>query len=526
MELLVNWLIGFLIYNIIYGASTWQLYKKAGRKSWEAFVPFYNFWIGLELIQRPKWWIILFFTPIVAPIMWWVYWVDFGRSFGKRTWTDAILMILTVGLYAFYLNYIEKPDYEGPEARKGTFIAALLFAIVLATLVHTWFIQPMVVPTGSMENTIKIGDALFVDKMSYGVRVPFTPIGLPFSEFINRKAYVDKARLPYMRLPGWSDLKSNDIVVFSYPADSIFDAIDRKDAYVKRLVGMPGDSVQFKEGELYVNGKLFVPKKDALVQHRYRVTTSNVFSQELLYQEYGLLPDVDYGFWPNGYMGIASKEGEQYNYMFKALTPEMAEKFKSNPQITIERFFTPEEVKESQYFHNSNKLDSANSFPVDRNWNQDFYGPYYVPKKGDVVKLDKSNIELYKRIIRNYEHHDLKVEGDKIFIDGKEANQYTIEQDYFFMSGDNRNQSLDSRYFGPVPENHIIGRPILVWANMNGMFEPAPKKFIWSRFMTSINNDNPDKKSYLVYVLIGLGAFFAWDYYRIKKKKQKEKEGN
>src|SRR5690554_1498799 len=250
MEVLFNWLIAFIIYNLLYGASTWQLYKNAGRKASEAFVPFYNFWIGLELIKRPKWWIILFFTPIVAPIMWWVYWVDFGRAFGKRTWTDAILMIVTIGLYSFYLNYVVKPDYEGPEERKSTFIAALVFAIVLATLVHNWLIQPMVVPTGSMENTIRIGDALFVEKISNGVRVPMTPIGIPFSEFINRKLFVDKARLPYMRLPGWRKIQSNDIVVFNYPTDSAFSAIDRKDAYVKRLVGMPGDSVEFDNSVL------------------------------------------------------------------------------------------------------------------------------------------------------------------------------------------------------------------------------------------------------------------------------------
>ncbi len=512
--ILLYWLIGFFIYQIVYGASTWQLYKNAGRKAWEAFVPFYNIWIGLDLIKRPKWWIILFFTPIVAPIMWFVYWVDFARSFGKRTWTDAILMIVTLGLYSFYLNYIEKPAYEGPEERQGTFIAALIFAVVLATLVHTWLIQPMVVPTGSMENTIKIGDALFVDKISYGVRVPFTPIGIPFSEFINRNAYVDKARLPYMRLPGWSKLKANDIVVFSYPADSLYDAIDRKDAYVKRLVGMPGDSIQYKQGELYVNGKLFVPKKDALVQHRYRVITKNMFSPELLYQEYGLLQNIDYSIDP--------RQRDPYIYEFKALTNDMVQKFRLNPNVKIEPFYTDEGVKESQGFHNSSKIDSANSFPIDRNWNQDYYGPYYIPKKGDVVKLDKSNIELYRRIIRNYEGNKLKVDGDKIFVNDKETNEYTIQQDYFFMSGDNRNQSLDSRFFGPVPETHIIGRPILVWANFNGMFEPAPKKFIWNRWMTSINNDNPNKKSYGIYVLIALIAFFTWDYFRIKKKKQKE----
>ncbi len=517
MELLFNWLIAFILYNLIYGASTWQLYKKAGRKAWEAFIPFYNFWIGLDLIKRPKWWIILFFTPIVAPLMWWVYWVDFGRAFGKRTWTDAILMILTVGLYSFYLNYVEKPDYEGPEERKGTFIAALIFAIVLATLVHTWFIQPMVVPTGSMENTIKIGDALFVDKMSYGVRVPFTPIGIPFSEFINRKAFVDKARLPYMRLPGWRDLKANDIVVFNYPTDSAFSAIDRKDAYVKRLVGMPGDTIEFDDAVLKINGKPFIPKKDSWVQHSYLIISKIPFSAQLMYETYGLLDGTDFV--------VIGRSENQYSYIFKALTQQMAEEFKKNPNvISVEQKITPKGQKDERFYRDG-KIDSTYTiFPLDKNWNQDNYGPLYIPKKGDVVKLDKNTITEYYNIIKNYEHNDLKIEGDKILINGKETGQYEIKQDYFFMIGDNRNQSLDARFFGFVPEENIIGRPIFVWANMNGMFEPAPKKFIWSRFMTSINNDNPDKKSYGIYVLIALVAFFTWDYFRIKKKKQQEKK--
>ena len=187
MEILIYWLIAFVVYNIIFGASTWLLYKNAGRKAHEAFIPFYNFWIGLTLIERPKWWIILFFTPIVAPIMWVVFWVDFARCFGKRTIPTAILMIITIGLYAFYLNYVEKPEYTGPEERKSTVIAALLFAVVLATLVHTWLVQPMVVPTGSMENTIRIGDALLLKKLAMASE--FLSL---LSEFLSQNLSIEK----------------------------------------------------------------------------------------------------------------------------------------------------------------------------------------------------------------------------------------------------------------------------------------------------------------------------------------------
>ncbi|HUH35365.1 MAG TPA: signal peptidase I [Moheibacter sp.] len=514
MDILLNWLIAFLIYNLIYGASTWQLYKNAGRKSSEAFIPFYNFWIGLTLIQRPKWWIILFFTPIVAPIMWVVYWVDFGRSFGKRTWTDAILMILTIGLYAFYLNYVEKPAYEGPEERKSTLIAALLFAIVLATLVHTWLLQPMVVPTGSMENTIRIGDALFVDKVSYGVRIPITPIGIPFSEFINRKAYVDQARLPYMRLPGWSKLKANDIVVFNYPTDSAFSAIDRKDNYVKRLVGMPGDTISFEESVLKINGKVFQPKKDAWVQNNYVVETKVPFSAQVMYESFSLLEGVDYG--------LKARSNNHFTYQFSALTKEMATQLKNNPNVIKVEQLISKTKDEKKYA--DGRIDSTYTiFPLDKDWNQDNYGPLYIPKKGDQIQLTQDNITQYYNLIKNYENHDLKIEGDQFWIDGQKTNQYTVEQDYFFMIGDNRNQSLDARFFGYVPEDHIIGRPVLVWANFNGMFEPAPKKFIWERWMTSINNDNPDKTSYRYYALIALIVFFGWDYFRVKKNKDKKK---
>lgn len=518
MDLLIYWLLAFIIYNIIYGASTWKLYENAGIKSWKAFVPFYNFWIGLGLIERPKWWIILMFTPIVGPIMWLVYWVDFGRCFGKRTWTDAILMMVTVGLYAFYLNYVEKPAYEGPEERKGTFIAALLFAVILATLVHTWLIQPMVVPTGSMENTIRIGDALFVEKVSYGVRVPITPIGVPFSEFINRKFFVDKARLPYMRLPGWRDIKANDIVVFNYPTDTMFTAIDRKDAYVKRLVGMPGDTVEIDESVLKVNGKEFIPKKDSWVQHAYTVVSKVPFSSQLLYEEFEVLHGVDYH--------LEARGENFYTYSFKALTQEMAQRFEQNPNvISVEQNISPKGHQDRREYRDGRVDSTYTIFPLDKIWNQDNYGPLYIPKKGDVIQLNKDNITQYYNLIKIYENNDLKIDGDKILINGEESDSYQIKQDYFFMVGDNRNQSLDGRFFGYVPEENIIGRPILVWANMNGMFEPAPKKFIWSRFMTSINNDNPDKKSYGIYVLIALIAFFTWDYYRVKKKKKKESEG-
>lgn len=519
MDLMIYWLIGFIIFNLIFGAITFNLYSLAGKKSWQAFVPFYNVWVGLDIIQRPKWWIILFYLPIVGPIFWLIFFVDLGDSFGKIELKDKIIMVLTLGLYTAYLNYAEKPKYIGPEKRKSTIVSALLFAIVLATLIHNWFIQPMIVPTGSMENTIKIGDALFVEKVSYGARVPITPLGIPYSEFINRKLYLDDVRLPYMRLPGWRDLKANDIVVFNYPTDSVFHAIDRKDAYVKRLVGMPGDSVRISNGILYVNGQKFIPKKDALVQHRFRVVTKTPFSDRILYDDFGLLRH-DYR---------VEQAGNQYIYIFEGLNDQIVSAFKRNTNVVSVDQVSNHVGEKAERIRANGTIDSTYTiFPVNKNWNEDQYGSLYIPKKGDVVTINQETLPQYINVIRRYEQNDIKVDSAngkfEVSINGEKTNQYTIKQDYFFMMGDNRNQSLDARFFGYVPEDHIIGRPVLVWMNANGMFEPAPKKFLWDRAFTSINNDNPDKKSYGIYVLLALIGWLGFDFYKDRKRRKEAKK--
>ncbi|WP_312922106.1 signal peptidase I [Empedobacter brevis] len=528
MHVLIYWLIGFIIANLIFGAATWKLYKNAGKQAIQAYVPFLNIWKGLEIIHRPKWWIILFYLPIVGPIFWLVFFVDLGDSYGKIETKDKVIMVLTLGLYIFAVNYSDHPKYLGPEKRKPTFVSSLIFALVLATLVHNWFIQPMIVPTGSMENTIKIGDALFVEKVSHGARVPMTPIGIPFSEFIYRDGFIDKARLPYMRIPGWRELKSNDIVVFNYPTDSIYNAIDRKDAYVKRLVGLPGETVQIRNGVLYVNDKKFIPKKDAQVQHAYKVTTKVPFSDKLLYDNFGINP-LGGDQIKNDYDIIKSEDG-RLEYYFKGLTDTHVATMKSNSNvISIEPTLAPVGYKRQIFDRRKNAIDSTNTiFPVNKNWNEDQYGPLYIPKKGDIVDVNKETLAQYINIIRKYEHNNLRVDSANgkfdVFINGQQTNTYEIKQNYYFMMGDNRNQSLDARFFGYVGEDHVIGRPIMVWANMNGMFEPtAPKKFIWNRFFTSINNDNPDKTSYGIYVLIALIGWIGYDVVKARKEKKKNK---
>lgn len=495
-----DWIIFFVIVQIIHFAGTWQLYVKAGRKAWEAAIPVYNAVVMLDIMKRPKWWVILLFLPIISPIMIMVMWVDFIRSFGKRGIGDALLVIVTLGFYIYYLNYVEKPDYTGPEERKETVISALLFAVVLATIVHTYFIQPMIIPTGSMENTMKIGDALFVSKNVYGTRLPNTPVSVPFSDLFSRNLFIEKLQLPYTRLPGWSKVKKNDIVVFNFPADSIYKPIDRKDNYVKRCVGEPGDVIEVKDGELFVNNEKFVPKNDALLQHSASIQFSNQLSPKFLTEEYGLV-STDYQ--------VSAFEGG-YQYDFYGVTDEMYEQLKGLPNAI-----------QAKWIKQPKGTAARGIYPKGEKWNTDNYGPITVPAKGMTIDLtDMENLVKYIDVIKKYEGQNLLVRDKKLQIDGKEVSSYTFDQDYYFMMGDNRHNSLDSRFFGFTPQTHIIGKPIFLWANLNQVFGFEPKSgWHWDRWFTVPNNGNPNKTSYLWIGGILLAVFFGWEFFFKKKKK-------
>ena len=495
-----GWFVFFIIVQIIHFLGTWKLYVAAGKKAWEAAVPIYNAWVLLDIIKRPKWWIILLFLPIISPIMIMILWVDFIRCYGKRGLGDALLVIFTLGFYIYYLNYVEKPKYTGPGERKETFISAILFAVILATIIHTYFIQPMIVPTGSMENTIKIGDALFVSKNAYGTRIPNTPIAVPFADLFSRNLFVEKAQLPYERIPGWQKVKKNDIVVFNFPADSIYAPLDRKDNYVKRCVATPGDIVQVKNGELFINNEKFVAKNDAQLQTSYLLISKTAFSPKLLKEDLDQT-ETDYK---------VSRIQQGFAYEFAGLTEEMAQQLKNNPNvISIEKIIAPEGEA------------AFGVFPKGAPWNADWYGPLQVPKKGMTIDLNIETLGNYIDVIKKYEGKNIVVSDGKLTIDGKPADKYTFEHDYYFMMGDNRHNSWDSRFFGFVPDTHIIGKPFFTWANFNQLAGFEPKNgWHFERWFTVPNNGNPNKTSYLWVGVVLLVIFFGWDFFFKKKKKK------
>ena len=227
---LTQWLIFVIVIQGIHFLATWKLYVKSGKKAWQALVPVYNAIILMEIINRPKWWVILLFIPIINLLMFPILWVETIRSFGRNSNQDTILVIATLGFYIFYLSYTQQLTYIEnrslkPRTAAGEWVSSIAFAIIAATLVHTYFMQPYTIPTSSLEKTLLIGDFLFVSKFHYGARIPMTTVAAPMVHdtlpLVKTKSYLKFPQLPYMRLPALQKIKRNDIVVFSWPVDTV-----------------------------------------------------------------------------------------------------------------------------------------------------------------------------------------------------------------------------------------------------------------------------------------------------------------
>src|SRR5690606_12906978 len=273
---LTEWILFFLVIQVIHFLGTWKLYIKAGRKPWEAAVPVYNAVVLMQIINRPKWWVILLFIPIVNLIMFPVVWVETLRSFRKNTIKDTMLAVVTLDFYIYYVNYFENVTHRPDRSLKPTTeacetVSSILFAVVVATIIHSYFIQPFTIPTSSLEKTLLEGDFLFVSKVNYGARTPQTTVALPMvhdtSPFANVKPYTKFPQLPARRFPGFERPVHNDIMVFNWTADTLYQFFDRSNRradkpmdkrsnYVKRTVGLPGDDLEIKDGIVYINDEV------------------------------------------------------------------------------------------------------------------------------------------------------------------------------------------------------------------------------------------------------------------------------
>ena len=561
----IEWFIFFLVIQVIHFAGTWKLYLRANRKAWEAAIPIYNAVILMKIINRPKWWVILLFIPVINQLMFPILWIETARSFGFNKRKDTALVLLTLGFYLFFINYATNSTYKlnrslKPRTALGEWVSSIAFAIIAATLVHTYVMQPYTIPTSSLEKTLLVGDYLFVSKFHYGARVPTTTIATPMlhdsiptaiiSEK-NTKSYLNKPLLPYLRIPGFQKIKRNDIVVFNWPVDTLvhwmdpskgtdFKPLDKKTNYVKRCVGIAGDTLEVRDGYVYINGKQNILPDRAKLQFYNRVYSEKGLSTQKLLRytdkEFERKFIINFSsqsqfekviryavnnpkkIKDNEFIITTSDEGvpqwiiNGYRLDIKEIstkirkaniTDEIAAKLRKDSEVdSVVKVINPKGNKGNNMFPQATNLS----------WNTDNYGPIYIPKKGTTVPLNMNSIPFYERIIEDYENNQLEVIGEHIFVNGKKSTSYTFKQDYYWMMGDNRQNSLDARSWGYVPFDHVVGKPVLIWFSIN------EGKIRWERLFTTVGG-NGEPVSYLMYFLIAVAGYIGYSFLRKNKKK-------
>lgn len=484
-------------------------------------------------------------------------------------WTGYYLSFLFIALVfdSYILKYIPWSFWKRSKNKSFKQIMewadAIGFALVAVYFINTFFFQNYQIPSSSLEKSLLVGDFLLVSKMSYGTRSPMTPLSFPLAQHtlpvLDTKSYIEKPQVNYQRFTGTGSIERGDIVVFNFPTgdtvalkqqaqdyyslihqdprgreglwtdkakygDIVYRPVDRRENYVKRCIGLPGETIELKDDEVYINGhKIEDPQN---MQLMYYVQTDGSLISAKLFEELGISKDdylpnsnrenptsliqkpmnsdlggvnqqeINYQFYNDSLrltkLGFKAKDNSFGTVYLLPLTKEMVSKLEN-------KSFVLSVVKEKEYIeerelNNGKILDVPFYYPLgfSTGWTRDAYGPLWIPKKGETITFDKDveyKVATYERAIKNYEHNDFKYENGKIYINGKEAQSYTFKYNYYFMMGDNRHNSADSRSWGFVPEDHIVGSPLFVWLSLDkdkGWFDG---KIRWNRIFSSVKRD-------------------------------------
>jgi len=421
---------------------------------------------------------------------------------------------------------------KNPAVRKVMeWVDAIVFALIAVYFINTFFFQNYQIPTSSLEKSLLVGDFLFVSKLSYGPRAPITPLSFPLAQhtmpIVGGKSYIEKPQWKYRRLKGFGEVKRNDIVVFNFPTgdtvatnmesvdyyvlsaynangsegiksdrrtygEIVYRPVDRRENYVKRCIGLPGETLEMRNDSVFIDGS-FLPNPK-LSQHNYFIQTDGSEISSKVFSEIGInrddyvaqdmsgqarMQDLAYADSMSmanlGLKDVSGNKGMLYYSI--PMTDEMVEKMRSKP-------FVWNVIKESE------PAGSSLYYPLDyqQGWTRDTFGPLWIPKKGSTITFDTDadyKVAAYERCIKNYEGNDFNYRDGKVYINGQETNSYTFTMDYYFMMGDNRHNSADSRVWGFVPEDHVVGQPLLIWLSLEKDKTWLNGKIRWNRLFRS-----------------------------------------
>ncbi len=499
------------------------VFPKVGVEAWKGWVPGLNLFEMAGAVGRKKshaWWMLF---PIVNIFIFAALIIDLARSFGKHSFLHHFLAVVGAPFYAIWLGLQKENQFSGPvltheqeyysklksaEEKKDAkalskltannpykktalreWSESIIFAVFAAAFIRMFLIEAYMIPTSSMEGSLKVGDFLFVSKAHYGVRLPMTFVMIPLLHNqipgLGVESYLKSPSFKYTRLPKFQSVHRNEPFVFNWPVgDSVYMApdraftvdqvrrepfikqmirnaklitrpVDKKDHYIKRCVGIPGDSLKIVNRQLFINN---IPSPNPEhMQFRYIINSRTSQLNQRKLDELGL--NLDESSAQSGYF-IDSTQKSKIQGM--------------DSSIFIQLVPTDRGQKLFPY-----------DTPLSEGWTVDNYGPIYIPKAGTTTPLNLENLSLYTRVITVYERNKLDVKDGKIFVNGIEANSYTFKMDYYWAMGDNRHNSEDSRSWGFVPEDHIVGKPLFIWfSTKNGKMSNGIN---WSRLFTSAN---------------------------------------
>ena len=592
---MIPWLLLILL-QLVYCVTLPTVIANAGltNRKWLGAIPLLQFFPILKLLKRPWYWWFVILSPGINLIMLCILNVEMGIAFGKKSTKDqwlfgALPWLALPGLAlrltrqskassqaltvpqddttkthrdlpsknpGFGILPFNKPtdlqiNFTGPrnwignkKSQAREWSESILFAIVAASVIRTFFFEAFTIPTPSMEKSMLVGDYLFVSKMSFGAKTPQTPLSVPFIHNAlpgsMTNSYLEALSLPYFRIPGWGKVERLDPVVFNFPhgdtimidpfyaghdyygylrREAIYIAggydnyernpnkflqlarnnfsvkkvclvcgrekgrqsfpiggithrpMDKEENYVKRCIGLPGDNLEIRDREVLING-VAIQEPDGVMQS-YKVAVSSVTALNKIYADYNVnISDRNRG-----------TDGKGNMVTISSFSASDIEKLKQNPNVVfIEEMIDTLPTEPLAIFPNSPMIPFSM-------WTRDNFGPLHIPAEGETIQLTAENLELYRRIIGNYEHNELMERDGKIFINGQETTTYTFKQNYYWMMGDNRHQSADSRFWGFVPEDHVVGKPVFTWFSKEDKNYQEGGKIRWGRMFRLADPD-------------------------------------